>query len=443
MKGHREKKEILIKSNDKSLREGLYSALITMGYDTYFAVNGSNALEVTVNRVPDLMVVDQSLKMKEAEQFVHLIRSNPMTKNIPILGFSRDEEGESDMRGRAAGIMWIPTDMEKLIANINGLLGRKNKEAMPENMPAQARAGLKGLAKIVDLEFVQVARVYPEQQHTFDREFTAEETKTPPYPNGHSPASGKQTPRPGNPKVKRSPVPNRERDVTEEQKTRVPAYVTGRYPAKLLASEMEMEMIGLYQSVDSLLSSCKGKVVQFIGSLEGEGVSTMTREFAKVSATKFERSVLLMDADYRNPTQHRYFDILPEYGLEEVIRNGQHIDRAIHRVGNSRLYLNLISTNGHFTLRVFNSPLVDTLLKILKKRFDMVIIDSPPASVSPESLIISSRVDGVVLVMEAENTHWMVVENVKNRIARNGGKVLGVVINKKQYHIPELIYKRL
>jgi DNA-binding response OmpR family regulator len=366
MKGHREKKEILIKSNDKSLREGLYSALLTMGYDTYFAVNGSNALEVTVNRVPDLMVVDQSLNLKDAEQFVHLIRSNPMTKNIPILGFFREGEGESDARGRAAGIMWIPTDMEKLIANINRLLDREKKEALPGKMPAQARAGLEGPAKIVDLEFVQVTRVYPEQQHTFDRDFPTEETKTPPVPNSHSAESGKQSPHPGNPKVKRGPIPNREREVIEEPKTRVPVHVTGRYPAKLLASEMEMEMIGLYQSVDSLLSSCKGKVIQFIGSLEGEGVSTMTREFAKVSATKFERSVLLMDADYRNPTQHRYFDILPEYGLEEVIRNGQDIDQAIHRVGNSRLHLNLISTNGHFTLRVFNSPLVDTLLKSIR-----------------------------------------------------------------------------
>jgi Mrp family chromosome partitioning ATPase/DNA-binding response OmpR family regulator len=443
MKGHREKKEILIKSNDKSLREGLYSALLTMGYDTYFAVNGSNALEVTVNRVPDLMVVDQSLSLKDAEHFVHLIRSNPMTKNIPILGFFREGEGESDARGRAAGIMWVPTDMEKLIANINRLLGQEKKAALPEKMPAQARTASEGHGKIVDLEFVQVTRVYPEQQHTFDSAFPPEETKTPPFQNGHSEDSGKQSPRPGNRNVKGGRTRNGEREVTEEKKTRVPAHVTGRYPAKLLASEMEMEMIGLYQTVDSLLSSSTGKVIQFIGSLEGEGVSTITREFAKVSATRFERSVLLMDADYRNPTQYRYFDILPEYGLEEAIRNGQHIDRAIHRVGNTRLYLNSISTNGRFNLRIFNSPLVDTLLKILKKRFDMVLIDSPPVSVSPESLIISSRVDGIVLVMEAENIHWRVVENVKNRIAKNGGKVLGIVINKKQYHIPEFIYKRL
>ena len=46
-------------------------------------------------------------------------------------------------------------------------------------------------------------------------------------------------------------------------------------------------------------------------------------------------------------------------------------------------------------------------------------------------------------MVEAERTRRQVVENVKNKIARNGGNIIGVVFNKRKYYIPEFIYRRL
>jgi len=56
---------------------------------------------------------------------------------------------------------------------------------------------------------------------------------------------------------------------------------------------------------------------------------------------------------------------------------------------------------------------------------------------------LSQKVDGIVLVVEAEKTRWPVVESVKERITRSGGKILGIVFNKRRYHIPKWIYKTL
>jgi Mrp family chromosome partitioning ATPase len=218
----------------------------------------------------------------------------------------------------------------------------------------------------------------------------------------------------------------------------VPALVS-----KTLDLKMEKEMIGLYQSIETLLPEAGSKVIQFIGSREGEGTSTITREFAKVMAVKGGKAVLLMDADLLTPSHHFHFDVEPALSLEEVIRNGKSLQSALSQVGNTHLYLNLISRNMSSTLRILQSPRIKPFFDLLRKRYDLILIDSPPATVSPESLALSPRVDGVILVVEAETTRWMVAESVKEKIKKNGGNILGVVLNKRQYHIPDFIYKRL
>ncbi len=92
---------------------------------------------------------------------------------------------------------------------------------------------------------------------------------------------------------------------------------------------------------------------------------------------------------------------------------------------------------------IFDDPRSKELLDRLRENFNLVIIDSPPIPALPDCLAISSRVDGVVLVVEAETTRWPIVEKVKQRIIKNRGNVLGIVLNKRHYYIPEWIYRRL
>ena len=217
-----------------------------------------------------------------------------------------------------------------------------------------------------------------------------------------------------------------------------------RHPLKTLTLDMEDEMVDLYQSIDSLLSHAPKKVVQFIGSREGEGTSTIVREFAEVSAAKFAGTVLLIDADNRKPGQHLFFATTPEYGLEEVLQKNMPLDGAFHKIGEtSGLYMSLLSVHSASSARIFNSPGIDHLWENLRQRFDLILIDSPPAASSPDGPALSQRVDGTVLVLEAEKTRWPVAESVKDRITGKGGRILGVVLNKRRYHIPEFIYTRL
>ena len=209
----------------------------------------------------------------------------------------------------------------------------------------------------------------------------------------------------------------------------------------------EKAMLGLYQSIDSLLPNSPKKVIQFIGSRKGEGASTIARDFGLIIARKLGKSVLILDADQLNPAQHLFFGITPECGWEDLLINDAklygHIDNALYQIKGSTLYLCPVSPKVVITDHVFESPKIEDLLRQLKERFDLIIVDSPPALASPVGAAISRTVDGVVLVFEAERTRWPVAESAKETIEKSGGKILGIVLNKRRYHIPDFVYRRL
>ena len=206
---------------------------------------------------------------------------------------------------------------------------------------------------------------------------------------------------------------------------------------------MEEEMSVLYQSIRLLLPDVQKRAIQFIGSREGEGTSTIARQFASTVATTFNKSVLILDADARKPSQHVYFDIQPKLTWEDLLRDSQPVDGAIYKVRNANVCISLIYQQATVVPRVINATIIKELLEDLKSTFDLIVIDSAPAGDSSVGVALSGSVDGVVLVVEAENTRWQVAENVKEKIMRNSGNILGVVLNKQQHFIPEFIYRRL
>lgn len=203
------------------------------------------------------------------------------------------------------------------------------------------------------------------------------------------------------------------------------------------------EVLGLYKMIDALLPDRKSKFIQFIGARKGEGTSTIIREFAKISADQIGDSVLLLDADRSCPSQSRYFKIPGDCGWLEALKKGGSMESALHRVDRSRLVMSPSNNASGSTPEIFNSPLFDTFCQTLRDEYQLILIDSAPYSMSPDGLAIASKVDGVVLVMEAENTKWQAVKLMKESIARVGGNILGVILNKRRYYIPNYIYKYL
>ena len=75
--------------------------------------------------------------------------------------------------------------------------------------------------------------------------------------------------------------------------------------------------------------------------------------------------------------------------------------------------------------------------------FDYILLDSAPLPNFAEARVLCKRVDGVVLVIESGKIRRQVALRAKKELEDAGAHILGVVLNKRKYHIPEWLYKRL
>ncbi len=66
--------------------------------------------------------------------------------------------------------------------------------------------------------------------------------------------------------------------------------------------DIENEMIALYQNIETLLPDLERKVILFLSAKEGEGTSTIVREFARVAARKMGKFVLVLDSGQQFPS---------------------------------------------------------------------------------------------------------------------------------------------
>lgn len=213
--------------------------------------------------------------------------------------------------------------------------------------------------------------------------------------------------------------------------------------------DMSQEMIALYQMITASLPDIDHRSVLIVGSRSNEGASTIARELAKAASLRLEKNVLLIDLDRSRPEQHIYTrfkteNTTGEQSSESVVAASQDsTENDLHQVEESSLFVMPLFQKTMVTARTLESAKSVTFWEPLKKRFDLIIVDSPPVMLFPDGPAIVSKVDGVILVVEAEKTKWQVALSVKEKIIKSGGNIIGTVFNKRKYYIPDFIYKHL
>ena len=215
-----------------------------------------------------------------------------------------------------------------------------------------------------------------------------------------------------------------------------------RFSLKPADADIEKRMIGLYQNICALVPSQSGRTIQFISSHDREGASVLLREFTKVVAWSLNKQVLLLDGSLGN-NQINYFSAKPKFSWAEAIQDHLPIEDLIYQVGKTNLYISQVSTRAISVCPTLDSTEADENLKKLQMQFDLIVIDAPPANVSNDCLAVSRKLDGLILVVEAEYTRWRTAQQLKAVIERQGGRILGVLLNKRCHYIPQYIYDRI
>lgn len=185
------------------------------------------------------------------------------------------------------------------------------------------------------------------------------------------------------------------------------------------------------------------KTIMFTGAAHGGGATTTAVNFAKTLVRDHQVKVLLIDANMRTPNLRELFDIKNDEGLSDmVLNNGTGPYKVINC---DPSYLFVLATGGNYVgpVGLFESERFDTFLKNAREEFDYVILDSAPLPSFAEARVLCEKVDGVVLVVESGKLRRHVALRAKKELEDAGAQILGVVLNKRKYHIPDWLYKRL
>ncbi len=174
-----------------------------------------------------------------------------------------------------------------------------------------------------------------------------------------------------------------------------------------------------------------------------EGSSTVALNLAAFLAKDGGYRVVLVDANLRNPSLHSSSKLLTSPGFSEVIHEGVNVHEAIRQSVIPNLFILTSGISPPNPMVIFESPKLDDLLKVLRKEFDWILFDCAPTDLYPESTVLARRLDGVVLVIQAENKSAEVVIRAKEDLEQAGAKIVGAVLNRRRLIIPEVIYKRL
>ena len=175
----------------------------------------------------------------------------------------------------------------------------------------------------------------------------------------------------------------------------------------------------------------------------GEGASTVALNLATAFSSSSNKSIVLIDGNLRNPILHKYFSIDRERGLTELIQGEIGLSQAVVEVKAERFYF--ISAGGEVPnpILLFETPQFSAVLDELRGIYDLILFDSSPVIQYPETPILASGTDGVILVLESESTRWEVASAVKQNLETAHTAVLGAILNKREYYIPPSIYDLL
>ena len=198
-------------------------------------------------------------------------------------------------------------------------------------------------------------------------------------------------------------------------------------------------------------SDTPSQVVLVTSTVPEEGKSTIANNLAS-SLTSLER-VLLIDADMRQPTLSLNFDFAPDSpGLANVIAGTARLEECIRTVGNLDMLtagnisppsLDLFSSPrlpsplaNNDPLRqpppqdLLSSPRLACMLEVLKTRYRHIIIDSPPAEMVSDALLLAQHSDAVIYVVKADSTPVSQVQKYLAMLQQSHAPVFGVVLNQ-------------
>lgn len=168
----------------------------------------------------------------------------------------------------------------------------------------------------------------------------------------------------------------------------------------------------------------------------GEGATTVAIGLASALAKERESRVLLVEGNLRTPSFAAVLPMATDSGLADFAAGRAAPEALATRA--EGFNFSVIAAGGRPGVPV-DLDILDALLTRLRPQFDFIIIDGPPVNRYADASVLATKVDGVILVIEADRTPVVDAETAKRQLDKVGARILGVVLNRRRSYIPAFL----
>lgn len=169
------------------------------------------------------------------------------------------------------------------------------------------------------------------------------------------------------------------------------------------------------------------KIILVTSALQGEGKSISALNLA-ISFAEAENRVLLIDCDLRRPKLARLLRKSSRVGLSNVLLDPSQLGEVILPGGVDRLDVILSGDIPPNPSELLGSARMESLLAHLRKRYDYVILDTPPVNMVTDAVVLAPKSDGVLFVVRAGQSERGPVSHAVEQLEYAHAKILGFIL---------------
>jgi succinoglycan biosynthesis transport protein ExoP len=200
--------------------------------------------------------------------------------------------------------------------------------------------------------------------------------------------------------------------------------VVQAHPAGLMAENFRQARTVILKKMDR----DGQKTLAFTGAQAGCGVSSFTQNMA-ASMSLNGRRVVIVDANFRRPSQHRLAGISNSTGLLEVIEGRASLDNVVVPIEGTNISVLPTGDAYEAAPELLESKAFRATLEQLRASYDIVLIDTPPALITSDAQILAKSVDTFALICRAESDERGMISRMMRQLDGQRASILGVVLN--------------
>lgn len=191
-----------------------------------------------------------------------------------------------------------------------------------------------------------------------------------------------------------------------------------------------------------LLARDKGlKTLLFTSAVYEPENQDVVQKIGRAIGEKENLRVLVIDANFRKLTMKKITSQQSAPGLIDVIEEKVTMEKSMQTISKNLAVISSGKTELN-PITILDSSRMEQILKDATNQFDLILIDAPDLA-KRESVMLSSHVDGVILLINENKTRKQVVQAMISPLKAKRARILGVILNNRTFSIPSAIYERV